>query len=147
MRRHPFMIAMGIVSLAALAAAAQPAQEAGKSPQKVLITGFIDGEGLDKLVPKGNFITNQADFKSLWKQWLLMDDAPEVDFKKDFVVVAVTRFGPIKNMVLLDRSGDGDMGIQMALEKNEGSKGFYTMLAVYPRSGIKSIKGVPIAPK
>lgn len=135
------------LSLATFGASALPAQDTAKKPHKVLITGLVDGEGLDKLVPPGNFITRQEDLDALWKNWLQKGAAPKVDFKKDLVVVAVTRFGPIKDMVLLDRSGAGDMTIQMALERKMETTGFFTLIAVYPRGGIKSIKGRPIPPQ
>lgn len=147
MRRNLLLVAACLFTLATSRASAQLAQDTAKMPQKVLITGLVDGEGLDKLVPPGNFITRQADLDALWKSWLQKGAAPQIDFKKDLVVVAVTRFGPIKNMVLLDRSGAGEMTIQMALERKMETTGFYTMLAVYPRAGIKSIKGRPINPK
>ncbi len=147
MRANPLLLAMGALALAALLANAQPAQDISRKPQKVLITGLLDGVGLDKLVPPGNFITTQADFETLWKSWLGKDPLPLVDFKKDLVVVAVTRFGPIKDIVLIDRTGAGAMTIQMALERKAETTGFYTLLAVYPRAGIKSIKGKPIDPK
>ena len=147
MRPNQIILAVGAFALATLAASAQPAQEGTKEPSKILIATLVEGEGLDKLVPKGNFLTKQADFDALWKAWLLKDPAPTVDFKTSLVVVAVIRFGPIKNVVLLDRSSKGDMTIQMALEGKAETKSFYTMLADFPRAGIKSIKGTPIDPK
>ena len=147
MRANPLLLAISALVLAALTATAQPAQDTARKPQKVLAVGLVEGDGLDKLVPPGNFVTAQADFDALWKAWMQKGPPPTVDFKNDLVVVAVTRFGPIKDMVLLDRSGEGAMTIQMALERKAETPSFYTLLAVFPRAGIKSIKGRPIDAK
>ncbi len=50
--------------------AARPGEKVVK-PTKNLITGLVDGEGLDQLIPPAHFITKKEGFEKLWKAWLL----------------------------------------------------------------------------
>ncbi len=134
--------------VAALAAvmllpAARPGEQVVK-PTKNLITGLVDGEGLDQLIPPAHFITEKEDFEKLWKAWLLDCQAPAVDFKTDLVLIATSTEGPIAEPWLAEGPKAGEMTVKVELERKTRPDGFYTLIAVFPREGLKSINGTTV---
>ena len=123
------------------------ASEKTIQPVKVLSTGMLDGEGLDRLIPAGNFFTNQADFEKLWQDWLLERPAPQVDFQKNLVVIATSTEGPIEEASLVSGKKAGQMHVQVKLERKSKTSGFYTLIAVFPRARIESINGQAVPRK
>ena len=144
MRTRHFIAAFAALSLLPLAAPA-----AGKTvkPTKVLITGLVDGEGLDRLIPAGGFITRKEDFEKLWQAWLLECQVPAVDFKTSLVVVATSRDGPIEAATLVEGKKAGEMEVEVKLERKTQASGFFTLIAVFPRAGVKKIGGKAVPEK
>jgi hypothetical protein len=117
------------------------------TPSRILITGLVSGEEVEKLTPPNGVITKKDDLDKLWKAWLLEDKAPEVDFETNLVVVATSRKGPIKAAVLSDEKQTGDMKIKVKLERKTEGTELQVLIAVFPRAGIKTIEGKVIADK
>jgi hypothetical protein len=147
MRAQHLFAATVLALFTALAAGGALAQGQTFKPSKTLITGVVDGDGVEKLRPPNGFITKQEDFDKLWKAWLLEGKAPEVDFKTDVVVLATSREGPIKEAVLIDAKKTGDTKIRVELERKADGGGLHVLIAVFPRAGIKTIEGKAIADK
>jgi len=147
MRAQYLCTATVVILLTALAPGGAFAQGQTIKPSRILITGLVSGEEVEKLTPPNSFITKKDDFDKLWKAWLLEDKVPGVDFKTSLVVVATSRKGPIKAAVLVDEKKTGDMKIKVELERQTEGTGLQVLIAVFPRAGIKTIEGKVIADK
>jgi hypothetical protein len=147
MRAQYFFAATVVTLLIALAPRVAFAQGQTIKPSKNLISGIVDGEEVEKLRPPNGFITKKEDFDKLWKAWLLDENVPKVDFTSDLVVVATSREGPIKEVVLIDEKQAGDMKIKVELERKGKGTALQVLIAVFPRAGIKTINGKAIADK
>jgi hypothetical protein len=147
MRAQHLFAAAVVTLLMALAPGVALAQGQTIKPSRDLISGVVDGEEVEKLRPPNGFITKKGDFDKLWKAWLLDEKVPQVDFKSDLVVVATSREGPIKGVVLIDEKKTGDMKIKVQLERKAEGTGLQALIAVFPRAGIKTIGGKAIAGK
>ena len=147
MRAQYFFTATVVTLLTALAPGSALAQGQTIKPSGILITGLVDGEEVEKLMPPNGFITKKGDFDKLWKAWLLEEKVPDVDFKTSLVVVATSRKGPIKAAALVDEKKTGDMKIKVELERQTEGTALQVLIAVFPRAGIKTIEGKAIADK
>jgi hypothetical protein len=110
--------------------------------------GIIKDEALRKLAPRRGFVANAKAWEKLWKAWRPKQQLPEVDFTKEFVVVA-TVAGPKQVSVLggkLNDRGDLNVAVGIAVSPKEAAApGFGYCLAVFSRKGIKTFGGKPIA--
>lgn len=147
MRAQYLCTATVVILLTALAPGGAFGQGQTIKPSRILITGLVSGEEVEKLTPPNGFITKKGDFDKLWKAWLLEDKVPGVDFKTSLVVVATSRKGPIKAAVLADEKRTGDMKIKVELERQTEGTDLQVLIAVFPRAGIKTIEGKAIADK
>ena len=147
MRAQYLCTATVVILLTALAPGGAFAQGQTIKPSRILITGLVSGEEVEKLTPPNGFITKKDDFDKLWKAWLLEDKVPGVDFKTSLVVVATSRKGPIKAAFLVDEKKTGDMKIKVELERQTEGTDLQVLIAVFPRAGIKTIEGKAIADK
>src|SRR5262245_60040084 len=80
------------LSLAVVMLLAAGVAVAGPTPLQATNTwmGSIDDEKLAKEMPETGVITNARDFAKLVKAWQVAEQAPEVDFDKEIVLVAKT---------------------------------------------------------
>src|SRR4051794_31612809 len=76
----------------AVCLAAAPAQEGKGKPVKPLQTwgAKLKDVELKKAAPANGFLANAEDFAKLWKAWRGDEKVPEVDFKQNLVLVAMS---------------------------------------------------------
>jgi hypothetical protein len=127
------MLCLGQLTLATRAAEEQPPLEPTRQWQ-----GSVADEKLGNNPPE--VITDEDDFEDLWKKWKLEGKTPEVDFKKNLVVVATTRGSRIS---LKLKNEAGNLRI-LALSTRDLRPGFRYILASVPRAGIKTVEGKAI---
>lgn len=104
--------------------------------------GKIRNNSLRKHAPKSGFIADAAAWKGLWKAWQPKQKLPEVDFKKELVLVA-TVSGP--NLVLLRPTIDDKGNVRYVVAGTKiGGPGFGYKLVKISRENVKTINGTPI---
>jgi hypothetical protein len=102
-------------------------------------TGQVTDEALLEKLPPNGYITEAKAFKQLWDDWKLGEKVPEIDFKKNVVIVATTRGGNLR-VGAVKLTDKGDLRV-LAIATMDLRPGFrYAVLAV-PREGVKSING------
>lgn len=107
-----------------------------------LAKGKIADAALQKLAPKSGFITDDKTFAKLWKAWRPDEAVPEIDFRKEMVIVG-TADGP--NLVIFEPQlqDDGDLKFVVASTRMFGP-GFGYRLVKVPRDGVKTVNGKSI---
>lgn len=95
-----------------------------------------------KLAPKNGVITNKKDWAKLWKAWRPDDKVPEINFRKQIVIVS-TIGGPNRMFVRLSKDDKGNVSV-LAGGTKIGGPGFGYHLAVIDRKGVKSVNGKPL---
>jgi len=101
----------------------------------------IRDEKLKAHAPKTGVIADQKSFEKVWKAWRPTEKTPEINFSKEFVVVALSS-GP--NRVSIGATlDDGKLTIRAAQTLIAG-EGFGYSLATFNRAGVKSIGGTPL---
>lgn len=92
-----------------------------------------------KLAPESGAVIDAATFEKLWKAWSPKQELPEVDFRKEIVVVGTV---PGPNSVLMRPSltEGGDLRFNVGGTK-KGGPGFGYRLMKLNREGIKTING------
>jgi hypothetical protein len=132
---HSWAAGLAALALAAtLAPAAEPQRKAIKPSKE--FTGSVDDEGLMKGAP--NVIASAKALGDLWKSWNVAGKAPEVDFSKDLVVLAVTRGSRLRLIANLGDGGNLQVG---GLATRDLRPGFRYVLAVVSREGVKTVNG------
>jgi hypothetical protein len=145
-RRVFLALALALAS-ATLLAPRTPAQ--GKKPTQVvparLWSGVNRDEALKKHAPEAGLITDAKAFEKVWKAWGVDGKVPEIDFKKQFVVVGLAR-GPNRPgpFATLDDKGDLQVGWR---QTRIGGPGFGYALAAFDRKGVTSINGKALPKK
>jgi hypothetical protein len=101
--------------------------------------GTVADETLQKKAPANGFITDAKTFKQLWEDWKLGEKAPEIDFKKEIVIVETTRGSNLRvgSPKLTDK---GDLRV-LGIATLDLAPGFRYALLVLPREGVKSVNG------
>jgi hypothetical protein len=128
--------------LAVLAVVLTLAPSVRAAPVKVVPNrdwvAVIRDEKLKKEFPKAGVITDAKTFARVWKAWRSTEKVPEIDFKKEFVVVTLAS-GPNRPSIgaTLD---DGDLKIR-AIQTLIGGPGFGYSLATFNRKGVKTVNG------
>lgn len=95
-------------------------------------------ETLKKEAPKDGVITTSKAFAKLWKAWRKDEKVPEVNFKKEFVVVTLAS-GPNRPGVSATLD-EGNLKI-MARQTLIGGEGFGYSIATFNREGVKKVDG------
>jgi hypothetical protein len=133
------MIHFRLLALSALMLLVDIAQAA---PEKVVPnrewTGVIRDETLKNKAPANGLITDAKTFEKVWKAWRKDDKVPEVDFKKEFVLV--TRSVGPNRLSLITSLDDGKMTVN-ARQTELGGRGFGYSLATFNRKGITTVNG------
>ena len=128
------------LSLAAVLSLAAGAALAAPTPLKPTNTwtGSVDDEKLAKAMPENGVITNARDFAKLVKAWKVAEEAPEVNFDKEIVLVAKTGGSKLTLRASLDEKGDlKALGIATA----DLGKGFRYVIISVPKEGVKTVNG------
>jgi hypothetical protein len=104
----------------------------------------VNDETKKKEAPKDGLITDAKAFEKLWKSWRKDEKVPEVDFKKQFVVVTLAS-GPNKPGIsaVLD---EGNLKI-LARQTLIGGDGFGYSIATFDRKGVKKVNGKELPEK
>jgi hypothetical protein len=101
-------------------------------------TGSIDDEKLAKEMPENGVITNAKDFEKLVKAWKVADKVPEMNFDKEFVLVARTEGSKVTLIASLDEKGDLKAIGRATFDLRPGFR--YAIISV-PREGVKTVNG------
>src|SRR5438094_767979 len=89
-----------------LAASAQAADKPRDLKPTRQWTGVHKDEKVKKMAPEAGFVTDAKAFAKLWKAWRPEEKVPEVNFKKEIVIVA-TSGGPTPPNVSATRDDKG----------------------------------------
>jgi hypothetical protein len=103
----------------------------------------VGNNDLAKKAPASGVITDAKEFAALWKAWRATEKVPEVDFKKNIVVVTLSLGGPNRPNISGTLDDKGDLKI-LAFSTRLGGDGFGYSIAVFPKEGIKSVNGKAI---
>jgi hypothetical protein len=101
--------------------------------------GTVADEALQKKAPANGFITDAKTFKQLWEDWKIGDKVPDIDFKKEVVVVETTR-GSILRVGTVKLTDKGDLRV-VGIATRDLAPGFRYAVLVLPREGVKTING------
>lgn len=138
----------GLFTIALVGAISSLAFAADKEIQAVKMwKGSSLVEAGMKAAPDSGYITDAEAWAKLWKAWKFEDKQPEIDFKKQIVLVTVAgcaanKWG--KPSLKLTEKGDLQGG---ASATEIGGPGFIYMIQVVDKEGIKSINGKPLSDK
>jgi hypothetical protein len=128
----------------ALVAAVAIASTASAEPKKVTPdrewSAVISDNDLAKKAPESGIITDAKTFEAVWKAWRKDEKTPEVDFKKNIVVVTLALGGPNKPRCSATLDEKGDLKI-LAISTLIGGDGFGYAMGIYPREGVKTVNG------
>src|SRR5215471_17619920 len=109
MRRNVGLLtALALVGLFGLVAVAR-AEDKEVKPTKVW-TGQVADEALLEKRPANGYITEAKAFKQLWDDWKLGEKVPDIDFKKDVVIVETTR-GSNLRVAAMKLTDKGDLRV------------------------------------
>jgi hypothetical protein len=98
--------------------------------------GSVEDEKLAKDAPV--VLTSSKALAKLWKDWKLTDKMPDVDFKKQLVVVTTTRGSKLRLALTLDERGDLQVG---GIATRDFRPGFRYIIATVNNEGVKSVNG------
>jgi hypothetical protein len=99
--------------------------------------GSVEDEGLMQGAP--TVVTSAARLEKLYKDWKLADKPPQVDFKKELVIIAVTRGSKLRLSAVLDDTS-GNLLI-LGLATRDLRPGFRYVIATVSREGVKTVDG------
>jgi hypothetical protein len=101
--------------------------------------GTVADEAFLKSAPADGVITDAKAFKQLWEGWKIGEKLPEIDFKKEVVIVQTTRGSQLRvgSARLTDK---GDLKV-VAIATRDLRPGFRYAVLVLPREGVKSVNG------
>jgi hypothetical protein len=101
-------------------------------------SGSVDDENLQKEMPADGFITNAKTFEKLIKAWKVAEKVPEVDFKKELVVIATSVGSKLSLKASLDDKGDLKA---FGFGTRDLQPGFRYVIISVPREGVKTVNG------
>jgi hypothetical protein len=132
-----------LLGLALVALLAPPAL-ADKKPVKAVKewSGSVEDEKLAQDAPA--YVTDAKALGKLWKDWKVEGKVPEVDFKKEIVVVTTTRGSKLRLVANLDDKGDLEV---LGLATRDLAPGFRYVIATVSREGVKTINGKELKEK
>lgn len=105
--------------------------------------GQLDDKKLAELAPAKGYITNEAEWKKLWKAWRPTEEAPAVDFTKHLVLVGTGGSYPLAHDVRV--ADQGELMIRLSPRVPPKLAPGYG-IAVIERGPVKSIRGKAVVP-
>jgi hypothetical protein len=110
---------------------------------------FSDGGG--RVEPVTRLVTDAGEFAKLWTRFGLKVEAPQVDFRNNFVLVLLRPLGldfEVGGLTVDEHGASKARG--MPVHPDFMNSSFHsTTIAVFPRDGIKSVEGkkLPAVPE
>jgi hypothetical protein len=103
-------------------------------------SGSVDDRALMKAAPE--FILSAKDLEKVWQAWKVPGPAPEVDFTREFVLVATTPGSRLRLAATLDDKGNLQV---MGMATRDLRPGFRYVMASVSREGVKTVNGKALA--
>jgi hypothetical protein len=135
--RVPGWIAVAAWALIITGAATPAAEPTAVKPTKQY-SGSVDDEALQKLAPEEGVIADTKTFTKLWKAWKVAEKVPEVDFKKQLVLVQTTSGSRLNIIARLTE--DGDLKV-IGMATADFGPGFRYQIFIVSREGVKTVNG------
>jgi hypothetical protein len=134
MRLHLLLLGLSALGLLVLCAS-----EAGAGAKEVKTTKEWKGSVGDANLQKGapEVIVSAKALEKLWKDWMIEDKAPKVDFEKEIVVI-VTTVGSKINLGSPKLDDKGNLQVN-AIATSDFGQGFRYVIATVPREGVKTV--------
>lgn len=102
--------------------------------------GKMADRNLLKTAP--NVIVSKAELEKIWKAWKIEGELPNIDFKKEIVVVVTSlQAGIGLSDAKLDEKGNLELTAMVTQERDGATPGFRFVLATVSREGIVSVQG------
>jgi hypothetical protein len=134
MRTHWFQGALVAVLLCCLAGEARAQKKPVKATREW--SGSVANEALQQSAPA--VVVSEKGLKKLWEDWKIEGKVPEVDFKKEIVVVSTSRGSKLNLSAVLDDKGNL---LVLGFGTRDLRPGFRYVLAAIPREGVKTVSG------
>lgn len=133
-----------LLALITLTTAVLLPARAGNVPQAVKPTQILRGSVEDEKIGAQiqEVITTQKEWKHLDDLLQMKGALPEVDFTKNLVITATTAGSSMNISIRLDDAGDLKIAAMATRDMRPGKR---WILAIVPRTGVKSVEGRPIA--
>jgi hypothetical protein len=126
-----------LLGLAVIVLLAPQAQAQKKDVKLIKMwSGSVDDADLAKDAP--NYIADAKALEKLWKKWKIEAKVPEVDFKKEIVLVTTTVGSRLSLMPRLDDKGNLEV---LGIATSDFGTGFRYVIATVSREGVKTVNG------
>jgi hypothetical protein len=98
--------------------------------------GSVADADLSKDAP--DYVADAKALEKIWKKWGVEGKVPEVDFKKEIVIVSTTAGGRLTLSARLDDKGNLEV---LGLATRDFKPGFRYVIATVSREGVKTVNG------
>lgn len=132
--------ALLLCSLLLMTIAQLPAAEARELTPLHQWKGSVETGKSDGATPQ--VITSAAEMAAVWKKCERTDALPEIDWSKQFALLATTAGSVLRLGARLEAGGDVKA---LGLATMDFRPGFRYVLLVLPRDGVKTVNGQPLA--
>ena len=132
-------ILMGLAVVVLLAPQARAEKKAGEKKAVKLVKewkGSVEDADLAKDAPE--YIADAKSLEKLWKKWKIEGKVPEVDFKKEIVIVSTTVGSRLNLSARLDDKGNLQV---LGVATRDLVPGFRYVLATVSREDVKTVNG------
>ena len=133
-RSQALVLLLGLALVALLAAPALAGKTAVKTTKEW--AGSVADAELSKDAP--DFVSDAKALEKLWKKWGIEGKVPEVDFRKEIVIVATTVGSRLSLSARLNDKGDLEV---LGIATRDIRPGFRYVLATVSREGVKTVNG------
>ena len=132
-------ILMGLAVVVLLAPQARAEKKAGEKKAVKLLTewkGSVADAELAKDAPE--YVADAKSLEKLWKKWGVEGKVPEVDFKKEIVIVSTTVGSRLSLSAKLGDKGNLEV---LGAATSDLAPGFRYVIATVSREGVKTVNG------
>jgi hypothetical protein len=136
-RSQALVLLLGLALVALLAAPALAGKTAVKTTKEW--AGSVADAELSKDAPA--YVADAKALEKLWKKWGVEGKVPEVDFKKEIVIVSTTSGSKLTLRPALDDKGNLEV---LGLATRDLVPGFRYVIATVNREGVKAVNGKEI---
>jgi hypothetical protein len=129
---------LGLAVVALLVPQARAEKDGEKKTVKLVKEwkGAVADANLAKDAPK--YVADPKSLEKLWKKWDLGDKVPEVDFKKEIVLISTTSGSRLTLSAKLDDKGNLEA---VGMATRDFADGFRYVIATVSRKGVKTVNG------